>query len=55
MDISVLEWDTRSPHLNPVENLWQNLKDRMMARKPTSLTQVESFDKEKWTKLPQEM
>ena len=27
----------------------------MMARKPTSLTQLESIAKEEWTKLPQDM
>ena len=27
----------------------------MMARKPTSLTQLESFAEEEWTELPQKM
>ena len=43
-DISVLEWHTQSPDL---ENLWRDLKARVMARKPTNLTQLESFAKEK--------
>ena len=54
-DISVLEWHSRSPDVNPVENLWQDLKARMMARKPANSTQLESFAKEESTKLAQEM
>ena len=54
-DIRVQEWRSQSPDLNPTENLWKDLNARMMARKPTSLTQPESIAKEEWTKLPQEM
>ena len=41
-DMSILGWHTRSPDLNIIENLWQDLKARMLAMKPTSLTQLES-------------
>ena len=54
-DISVLEWHSLSPGLNPIENLWQDLKARMMARKPDNFIQLETFAKEDWAKLPQEV
>ncbi|CAI9724061.1 Hypothetical predicted protein [Octopus vulgaris] len=45
-DIYVLEWLSQSPDLNPIENLWRDLKNRMMVRKPTNLTQLEAFAKD---------
>ena len=53
-DISDLEWPIWSPGLNPIDNLWRDLKTWVMARKPINLTQLESFAKDEWTKIPQE-
>ena len=52
--LAILEWPSQSPDLNPIENLWQVLKSRGMARKPTNLTQLEVFAKEEWAKIPRE-
>ena len=53
-DVNVLEWPTESPDLNPKENMWRDLKTRVMARKPTNLTQLEAFAKEEWGNIQQE-
>uniref|UniRef100_A0AAZ3PU85 Tc1-like transposase DDE domain-containing protein n=1 Tax=Oncorhynchus tshawytscha TaxID=74940 RepID=A0AAZ3PU85_ONCTS len=38
--VKVLEWPSQSPDLNPIENLWAELKKHMRARRPTNLTQL---------------
>ena len=53
-DVNVLEWSSQSPDLNLIENLWRDLKTRVMAGKPTNLTQLEAFAKEEWANIPQE-
>ena len=52
-DVNVREWQSQSPDLNPIENLWRDLTTRVMARKPTNLTQLEAFAKEEWANIPQ--
>lgn len=52
--VDVLEWPAQSPDLNPIENLWCDLKRRVHARKPASLKELETFAKEEWAKIPQE-
>ena len=36
--VKVLEWPSQSPYLNPIENLWAELKNRVRARSPTNPT-----------------
>ena len=36
--VKVLEWPSQRPALNPIEDLWTELKKRVLARRPTNLT-----------------
>lgn len=50
--VNVLEWPSQSPELNPIENLWAELKKLVRARQPTNLTQLHQFCQEEWAKIP---
>uniref|UniRef100_A0A669CQL7 Tc1-like transposase DDE domain-containing protein n=1 Tax=Oreochromis niloticus TaxID=8128 RepID=A0A669CQL7_ORENI len=49
--IHVLEWASQSPDLNPIENLWQDLKTAVHERCPSNLTEQELFCKEEWARI----
>ena len=50
--IKVLEWPCQSPDLNPIENLWRELKLRVAKRQPRNLMDLERICTEEWTKIP---
>ena len=52
--IIALDWPAQSPDLNPIENLWGELKSRVHARKPSNLQQLEQFVKKEWAKIPED-
>jgi transposase len=49
--VKVLEWTSQSPDLNPIENLWAELKRRVCARRPTNMTQLHQLCQEKWARI----
>ena len=50
--VKVLEWPSQSTDLNPIENLWAELKKHVWARRPTNLIQLHQLRQEEWAKMP---
>ena len=50
--LNVLEWSSQSPDLNPIENLWSDLKIAVHKRKPSNMKELEQFCLEEWAKIP---
>jgi hypothetical protein len=41
--LNVLEWPSQSPGLNPIENLWYDLKIAVQQRNPANLKELGQF------------
>lgn len=56
-NVSVLPWPSKSPDLNPIEHLWDELDRRVRARQPApqSLRQLAVALQEEWVNIPQEV
>ena len=52
-DNKVKVWPSQSPDLNPIEDLWAELKKHVRARRPTNLTQLHQFCQVEWAKFTQ--
>ena len=51
-NLKVLELPSQSPYLNPIENLWKDLKIVVYRHSPSNLTELEQICKEQWEKIP---
>ncbi len=50
--VTVLEWPSQSPDLNPIEHLWRDLKMAVHQHLPSNLTELERICKEEWQRIP---
>lgn len=46
--VQSLEWPPYSPDLNPIENVWADLKKRVEQRNPANIKQLETVVKDEW-------
>uniref|UniRef100_A0AAZ3NSK9 Tc1-like transposase DDE domain-containing protein n=1 Tax=Oncorhynchus tshawytscha TaxID=74940 RepID=A0AAZ3NSK9_ONCTS len=51
--VKVLEWPSQNPDLNPIENVWAELKKHVRARRTTNLTQLHQLCQKEWAKIHQ--
>ncbi|CAB3261712.1 unnamed protein product [Arctia plantaginis] len=56
VSIRTMDWPARSPDLNPIEHLWDELKRRVRARvpAPTRLPELRIAIEEEWNTIPQD-
>jgi hypothetical protein len=54
--LMVLDWVAQSPDINPIENAWKHLKERMSRRtyRPSNLDELFEIVKEEWNSIPLE-
>ncbi|KAG2456321.1 TC1A transposase, partial [Polypterus senegalus] len=50
--VTVLEWPSQSPDLNPIEHLWRDLKMAVHQHLPSNLTELVRICKEEWQRIP---
>jgi transposase len=50
-----LDWPPYSPDLNPVENIWKVLKEKVRHRLPNTIDEVKNFLYEEWESLDNRM
>lgn len=51
--IHAIDWPSNSPDLNPIENMWQIMKNNVEKRMPNNIDQLTRFMTEEWEAIPQ--
>ena len=46
-----MDWPTQSPYLNPIENLWKTLGEKVMAQNPANTDDLWEKLQDEWTKI----
>ncbi|KAI4873145.1 hypothetical protein NFI96_032293 [Prochilodus magdalenae] len=50
--VTISDWPSQSPDLNPIGHLWRDLKMAVDQRSPSKLTELEGICMEEWQSLP---
>lgn len=50
--VNVLPWAAQSPDLNPIENLWTDIKNAVSDQKPTTKSQLWNVVQSAWNNIP---
>lgn len=55
VNIQRLQWPARSPDMNPIEHVWDNLKRRIRSRTPAprTISELKTAAVEEWENIPQ--
>jgi transposase len=56
-NLHILSWPAQSPDLNPIENLWAEVKKKIRnkKKKPTNLAELERDVKNAWKAIPKRL
>ena len=50
-NIETMDWPPQSPDLNPIENLWKTLGERVRQKNPANTEKLWQFLKTEWEKI----
>ena len=50
-DFEIMDWPAQSPDLNPIENLWKTLGEKVMARNPLNTEDLWKKLQDEWSKI----